>query len=257
MITTEALQSTWRGNGLRREVFTFGSGEASIYGSLYAPDDREPASAFIVCAPWGIEGPPGERLARSFARGVARAGASALVFDWPGQGESEGEPHLVEIDQLIRSVYDAAANLTVRFPRVRLALAGLRLGSAIAALAAKGVSPSALVLMQPVWDPAVHFASMEKAAKRSGSAGEWSPGWAFGFPLPSTKSFEGASHRVLDALERYLGRVLVIGYGSEAVPSGRFNRIDIEGEWRRAAAANDTRLADAAVRWLQETARTR
>jgi alpha-beta hydrolase superfamily lysophospholipase len=193
----------------------------------------------------------GERIVRSFARRVAVIGGAALIFDWPGQGESDGEPHQVELEHLIRATYDATANLRVRYPGAKVGLAGLRLGAAVAALAAKGISPYALVLMQPAWDPAAHLVAVEKASTRARLGKGSARGWAFGYPLPLKKSFAGSGERVEDAVERFPGDTVVLGYGSEDAPTAPFTRIEISGEWRHAAATNDTRMTHKAVEWMR------
>ena len=241
--------STWQGEGLKRDLISFRSGEIELYGSLYAGAEVGSGPAVVICPPWGVEARQADWLARSLARGAAACGGAALVFDWPGQGESGGEPEQITLEDLIAAAGDAAAVLRARCDRSPLVLAGIRVGAAVAALATSYVSADALILMQPVWDLADHFASVEKASARAALGKSAYPGWAFGFPLPSLESFASTGDRVIAAVENYAGSKVALQHGSDE-PAASIERIDVPGEWRHSVATNDSRLTDAAREWL-------
>ena len=242
---------TWRGRGLTREVLSFQSGEIELYGSLYAGAEDRTGPAVVICPPWGAEARQADGLIRPLARGVAEIGGTALVFDWPGQGESGGEPDRVALEDLVTATCDAAATLRTRCDQLRVVLVGLRVGAAVAALATRYVSPDALVLIQPAWDPADHFASVSKASARSGLGKSGSNGWAFGFPLPSQESFANSGGRVMAGLDAYTGSTVEFRYESKDESPSSVERIDVPGDWRHSAAIRDFRLTDAALEWLR------
>ena len=241
----------WRGRGLSREVFSFPSGETELYASLYSTAESETGPALVICPPWGAEARQADGLIRPLARGVAGIGGTALVFDWPGQGESGGEPDQVTLQDLVTAARDAAATLGAHSNQRRVVLAGLRVGAAVATLAAEHISPEALVLIQPVWDPADHFASVSKASTRAALGKGAHNGWAFGFPLPAQESFADSGGRVTGALDGYAGPVVELRHESKDESPVPIECIEVPGEWRHSAAIKDSRLVDATLEWLR------
>ena len=251
MPSAPSAASTWTGAGSVRNVFTFGSGDVELYGSLYAPSD--PVSVgVVVCPAWGAEARAGERLCRSFARRVAGRGGAALVFDWPGQGESGVEPEKTQLSDLVAATVAAVSQVKGRLPVDRVALGGFRLGASIAALSSEVESVDGLVFMQPVWDPGAHFASVERASKRAGLGAKAPDGWAFGFPFPATLGFADSNVRVLKALADFAGPAAAFGYGSDASPPPSVEFVELTGDWKQAAAREDGRLGEAAAAWVIE-----
>ena len=225
-----------------------------LYGSLYAAESTPVSVGVVVCPAWGAEARTAERLCRSFARAVAEGGGAALVFDWPSQGESGGEPEHTALKDLVDAAGAAADELKDRCGVDRLALAGFRVGASVAILTAASVDAGALVLMQPIWDAHTHFESVAKAARRAALGADVSEGWAFGFPLPTTDSFEGSGPCVEATLGSFVGPVVALGYELRESAPVALESIDLPGDWKQAAATGDERLADAAARWVIESA---
>lgn len=127
-------------------------GGVDLYGMIY-PAQGEMKGALAVCPPDGDERTWSQRVLVNFARLLAEAGFTVLRFDYRGQGESEGEYEQSTISTRLDDVETAMEFLRKRTGRRQVGLLGLRLGGALAALAAsKNASVKYLVLWEPVVD---------------------------------------------------------------------------------------------------------
>lgn len=88
---------------------------------------------------------------------LERAGYATLRFDFSSTGDSSGEASEATLDQWLRDLATAAAELRSAGGSPRVALVGLRLGATLAALAtSRGeLRPRHLVL----WDPVINGAT--------------------------------------------------------------------------------------------------
>jgi len=97
---------------------------------LEEPEDREPREAFLVCHPHPkFGGTMHNKVAYRIARGLRRAGAVVLRFNYRGVNLSEGK-----YDEGIGELEDARAALTFlrsRYPELPYSLAGFSFGSRI------------------------------------------------------------------------------------------------------------------------------
>jgi pimeloyl-ACP methyl ester carboxylesterase len=237
---------------MSREVFTFRSEDTELYGSLYWSGEPSPVGV-VVCPAWGAEARTGERLCRSFARRVATDGGAALVFDWPGHGESDGDPENVDFESLVIATGAAVAELQERRSPERVVVAGFRLGASAASVCAANVSAEALVLLQPVWDPKQHFEEVESSSRRTALGRAAGDRWAFGFPLPSLSGFENSGTQMRAAVDRFQGATGAFGYDMNGQTPARVEAFELSGEWKQAATAGDDQLAAGAARWLWES----
>jgi alpha/beta superfamily hydrolase len=98
---------------------------------LEEPEDREPIEAALICHPHPqFGGTMHNKVVYRMARGLRRAGAVALRFNYRGVNLSEGR-----YDQGAGEVEDARAALSLllgRYPRLPFTLAGFSFGSRIA-----------------------------------------------------------------------------------------------------------------------------
>jgi uncharacterized protein len=97
---------------------------------LEEPEDREPGFAALVCHPHPLHGGTmHNKVVFRLARGLRRAGAVVLRFNFRGVGASEGEhAHMVgEIDDA-RAALDW---LRARYPELGFALAGFSFGARV------------------------------------------------------------------------------------------------------------------------------
>ena len=244
--------ASWTGRGFAREVFNFPSGHFELYGSLYTTD--RPTYGVVICPAWGVEARRGEPLCRSLALEIAKRRGAALVFDWPGQGESNGESESVRLEDLVDAAVAAATQINPLITGGELTLSGFRLGAAVAALAAEKVGAGALALLQPVWDPREHFNSVRKASARASLGNGTANGLAFGFPFPSLGSFDESGQLVTDALQSFTGRFAAFGYGAETPRNLNVEAVEFNGDWRQSIAHGDRRLIDAALSWVTSAA---
>lgn len=254
--------SCWEGEGLRREVFFFGSGGTELYGSLYAAVEPSRPFGLVACASWGVEADRCDPLLRSAALSAARLGGAGLVFHYPGYGDSFGDPAAVGLADLGRAACDAVAEASRRRPKLSWTLAGLAFGASVASLAQARAAVESLLLIQPALRPSAYFEQLSRGPRRlkaGFSAGEeiaigTTPGIAFGYPVPSriARSGEGADRAVLAALAAFDGDGAVIRHRSlqedEPVPPG-FERVEVPGAWRF-GAQNHRQLAGAVAEWL-------
>jgi alpha/beta superfamily hydrolase len=97
---------------------------------LEEPDDQEPRFCALVCHPHPLYGGTmHNKVVYRLARGLRRAGAVVLRFNFRGVGSSEGEH-----GQLIGEIEDARtalAWLRQRYPELPFALAGFSFGSRV------------------------------------------------------------------------------------------------------------------------------
>jgi alpha/beta superfamily hydrolase len=97
---------------------------------LEEPDDRTPQMAALVCHPHPLYGGTmHNKVVYRLARGLRRAGAVVLRFNFRGVGRSEGEH-----GNLMGEIEDAAAALDFlreRYPDLPVALSGFSFGSRV------------------------------------------------------------------------------------------------------------------------------
>jgi pimeloyl-ACP methyl ester carboxylesterase len=131
----------------------FGSAPRSLFG-LYRPPVAEAArtTGIVLCYPFGQEYMRAHRAFRQLSSLLSRAGFHTLRFDYCGTGDSALDATEVTMSQWVEDARTAADELidTAGVPCV--GFVGLRLGGAIAALAAAG---RADVRSVALWDPVV------------------------------------------------------------------------------------------------------
>ena len=245
---------SWAGEGLRREVFFFQSGGAGLYGSLHVADPQARSFGVVMCNSWGIEADQANRLIYPLAVSVARAGGAALVFHYPGFGDSGGDPGELTIDSMAAAAAAAVEEGRRRLPGTAWMLAGFMLGASVACLAAETARADALLLVQPSLRPAEHFDGLIDKAKRLAAISRSGDDAVFGYSLEDAMlaSARKAEPAVAAALGAFAGPGAVVRCSSPpAAGAGppRFERIEVDGTWRfgtRETMGLDT----AAGRWI-------
>ena len=129
---------------LRPVAFSFGQCAGWLHPS-------ESDHGVIVCGTVGQEALAVHLGIRHLCCLLARSGMNAVRFDYPGTGDSAGaEDDLERLEHWVASVVTAADWLRGQRGVERISLVGLRIGGAIAALAASLVQSDRLVLLNPV-----------------------------------------------------------------------------------------------------------
>ncbi len=135
------------------EPLFFGPAEHSLFGWLHLPAGRAPRrTAVVLCHPFGQEFVLAHRAFHGFARLLADAGFATLRFDWWGTGDSHGDFADARLETWRRDLALALATVRERVRCDDVALAGMRLGATLAALAGAAEELAALVLWDPVVD---------------------------------------------------------------------------------------------------------
>jgi pimeloyl-ACP methyl ester carboxylesterase len=122
---------------VRPRALSFGAADAPLAGWLHPSASSMLDLGVLVCAPFGFEEVCAHRSLRALAEAAAEAGLPALRFDLPGTGNSSGEPDEPGLwPRWVAAVHAAADELQAQTGVSRIAFVGLRLGAALAALAA-------------------------------------------------------------------------------------------------------------------------
>ncbi|HEX3174208.1 MAG TPA: hypothetical protein VHQ43_08325 [Solirubrobacterales bacterium] len=232
--------ATWRGAGLRREVFFFGPAEAPLYGSLYSAEPLRGGPGVLVCASWGYEADRTARLSHYVALSAARGGGAGMVFHYPGYGDSHG-PSLAEttLDALADAAASALEEGARRCPQLAWFPAGLMVGAAVACLAQR-VSPVAanrLLLVQPALSPEAYFARLAKSTQRVTLGPGRIRDMSFAYPLPAKILAAGpqADASLHEALAAFDGDGAVVRCArpplDAPVPPG-LEELVVDGSWR-------------------------
>jgi alpha-beta hydrolase superfamily lysophospholipase len=241
-----------------RSVLFFPCGREQLYGSLYAAERPSGRTALILCPSWGHEMAELVELSHALARGMARLGGAGFVFHPPGHGDSTGELDLIGMSDLVEGAEAAARTAGAVAPGFDWALAGIRLGASVAALAAARGSGSVVALIQPVLDPPAYFDELRRFSRRLSPGGE--PGersMVFGHPLSPDPAQGVVQEDVRRALDMVDGPSVVVHCeGSPPHPVVRYGElVTVPGRWRHPQRRRDLlALADATLGWVREAA---
>jgi alpha/beta superfamily hydrolase len=247
--------ATWTGDGLRREVFFFDSRGTRLYGSLYAGLDPARPIGVVACSSWGAEADRSDPLVRSVALAMARLGGAAMVFHYPGYGDSCGDLASVGLSDLTEAACDAIAEASRRRPGTTWIVAGFMFGASVACLARQRLAKGELLLIQPALQPGRYMRWLAEHSKRQPLRYGVTEGMAYGYPVPRrmldrAPELDAEAEAALASLE---GEATVVRYPEPAedgsIPA-RFERVEAPGSWRFGATL-DPGLVEAAAGWLE------
>ncbi|MGH9322236.1 MAG: serine aminopeptidase domain-containing protein [Vicinamibacteria bacterium] len=135
--------------------FYFGTSSRPLFGVYHPPATPPgPRGGVLLCYPFGREYLRAHRAVRELANELGREGFHGLRFDYYGCGDSGGEGVDGSIVEWVANVSDALEELEEASLRSDLSAVGLRLGAALAFLAASSgrARPFRRLVL---WDPIV------------------------------------------------------------------------------------------------------
>lgn len=247
---------TWTGDGIRREVFFFRSNGIDLYGSLYVSAELSRPVGVLACSSWGVEADRSDPLVRSVALGMAGIGGAAMVFHYPGYGDSHGDLAAVTMADLTDAATAAFEEASRRVPEVSWLLAGYMFGAGVACLAQAGIPSSRLLLVQPALRSGAYFRWLADYSRRRPLRFAVTEGMAYGYPLPPRILGQEAEFDLAteSALEAAGCEVTAIRYAEpaelEPLPES-FDLIEVPGTWRFGATLNPE-LVEGATAWLNQ-----
>lgn len=146
--------------------FHFGDEEHPLFGCHHRPPaaSTSRSSAVVICAPIGQEHLRSHRALRLLATRLSQTGFHVLRFDYFGCGDSAGDDDQGRINDWVCNVRTAVDVIRRRTRVDKVCLVGLRLGGALAVLAAaQQREVGSLVL----WDPVLRGADFVRELTRA------------------------------------------------------------------------------------------
>lgn len=131
----------------------FGRAPHSLFGVYHPPRTmRARRSGVVLCYPFGQEYMRAHRAYRQLALLLSNAGFHVMRFDYSGTGDSAGDSTTGSLTQWVQDAQSAAEELKDVAELARVSFVGLRLGAAVAAMAAETRLDVDEVVL---WDPLV------------------------------------------------------------------------------------------------------
>lgn len=164
----------------------FGRAPHSLFGVYHPPRTAKARRAGVVlCYPFGQEYMRAHRAFRQLALLLSAAGFHVMRFDYSSTGDSSGEGSDASLAQWTSDAAVAADELKDTADISRVSFVGLRLGAAVAVLAASSRKDvDEVVLWDPIVDGASHIGELlapgTQALRHTASRDVVS---IFGFPL--------------------------------------------------------------------------
>lgn len=162
------------------DFFHFGPDDR-LFGS-YVPESgtASPSSVVVLCYPFGQEYMRAHKAFRQVAVLLSRKGLPVLRFDYSGTGDSSGDGIGVSLEEWVEDVAAAISEARRRSGATRVRLGGLRLGAALATLAARDRGEVERLVL---WDPVVCGADLLSDLQSRVSYRDGTTWWVYGFPI--------------------------------------------------------------------------
>jgi len=146
------------------DIFYFGSDQTRLFGAWHPPDSSaSKTTGVVVCSSLGQEAIGGHVLCRRLAVVLARCGYPVLRFDYFGTGDSLGDSREATIDQWLRDIDTAVAEVRRRSGCQGVCLVGLRFGATLAMLyGAQRDDLDAIAAVSPVTSGRAYLAELRQ-----------------------------------------------------------------------------------------------
>lgn len=188
----------------------FGDSASALFGVWSQPSGgTEHDHGVVLCPPIGQEHVRTHWALRQVSAALCRAGFHCLRFDWFGVGDSAGELRDASLARWREDLANAVQELRDTAGVQRISVVGLRVGATIAALAAAELSPTSLVL----WDPIVEGRAYVTALGR----------------LTRLLVADRFRYWNLDAERRTLGAAELVGFDFGAKLLAELEQLDLGG----------------------------
>lgn len=244
-----------------REPHFFGSPGARLFGCYHPPHGvAGHASAVLLCYPMGQEYIRSHRSFLQLAIRLARAGRPVLRFDPRGTGDSEGEIGDGRLAAWLEDTHRACDHLRRRSGAASVALVGLRLGAALAWLAARERGDvDALVLWDPVASGHAYLEELRREQRRllrtayvdvGAVAPPEGPEEVLGFPLTDALRGDLETLDLLAGAGAPRADALIVESTRDARPGGAASAL--AGRLRNAGAVVEVACVDAPRIWREE-----
>jgi pimeloyl-ACP methyl ester carboxylesterase len=167
----------------------FGRAPNSLFGVYHPPRSQVARrSGIVLCYPFGQEYMRAHRAFRQLALLLSAAGFHVMRFDYTGTGDSSGDSMDASLAQWADDARIAANELKDSAELTRVSFVGLRLGAAVAALAAASRNDvDEVVLWDPPVDGAAHVSELLSGTHTQSDIPRIGPNrgvvGVFGFPV--------------------------------------------------------------------------
>ena len=137
---------------MEKQIFFANKSGHKLFGVLFTPDGEPKAKGVIICQPIADERCRAKRILVNQARLLCHNGCHVLIFDYFGEGDSEGNFEETSVTTRVSDICDGIQFLKETSGVTDIGILGLRMGASLALLALQQVNLSFCVLWEPVVD---------------------------------------------------------------------------------------------------------
>ena len=137
---------------MEKQIFFVNKSGHKLFGVLFTPDGESKAKGVIICQPIADERCRAKRILVNQARLLCHNGCHVLIFDYFGEGDSEGNFEETSQTTRVSDICDGIQFLKEASGVTDIGILGLRMGASLALLALQQINLSFCVLWEPVID---------------------------------------------------------------------------------------------------------